>query len=400
MSSQASPIPIRSEAAEDYLERVRGLATTITDSAEQAETDRRLPAGLVAALHDAGMFRLLLPHAYGGAEMDPPAFFQTIEAVAKLDASTAWCLCQGNGCAMAAAYLEPDVANEIWGNDPAGVLAWGPGGSSTARPDGDGYRLTGKWSFASGMHHATWLGGQCTMLDADGEPQRTADDKTIIRTLLFPIAKAENFDIWNVIGLRGTGSDGYTVDDMFVPRQYLLSRDDPDTRRYHAPLYLFRQMSLYASGFSGTSLGIARTMLESFKELAGEKTPRMARQRLADNAAIQADVAQAEARLGSARAFMLSELDDIWQTVVASNEVTVEQRMRIRLASTYGIHEAKTVASLAYDLAGATAIFESSPFERRFRDIHTVAQQLQGRKSHFHSVGAFLLGNPPDLTVA
>ena len=158
-------------------------------------------------------------------------------------------------------------------------------------------------------------------------------------------------------------------------------------------------MSLYASGFAGTAIGIARGMLATFRELALEKTPRMARQRLADNAVIQYQFAHAEARLRAARAYLSRELEEIWAGVVASNAVTVEDRMRIRLAATYAIHEAKESASTLYDLAGASAIFVGSGFERRFRDIHTVTQQLQGRQSHFQSVGAYLLGHPPDMAV-
>jgi alkylation response protein AidB-like acyl-CoA dehydrogenase len=177
-------------------------------------------------------------------------------------------------------------------------------------------------------------------------------------------------------------------------------RDDAGERRYQAPLYLFPQMSLYASGFSATALGIARAMLDSFTELAVDKRPRLAQRTLRDTGMVQYEVAQAEARIGAARAFVLSELSDIWQEVVATDALSIAQRMRIRLATTFAIHEAKAAADIASDLAGATAIFASNPFERRFRDIRTVTQQIQGRKAHLQRVGAFLLGLPPDLDIA
>jgi hypothetical protein len=177
-------------------------------------------------------------------------------------------------------------------------------------------------------------------------------------------------------------------------------RDDPAERRYQAPLYLFPQMSLYASGFCGTALGIARAMLASFTKLAVDKRPPLAKRTLRDTGMVQYEVAQAEARMRAARAFVLSELSDIWQEVVATMALSIANRMRIRLATTFAIHEAKAAADTAYDLAGATAIFISNDFERRFRDIHTVTQQQQGRKAHLQSVGAFLLGLPPDLDIA
>jgi alkylation response protein AidB-like acyl-CoA dehydrogenase len=342
----------------------------------------------------------LLPRPFGGCEIDPPTFFQVVEEVAKHDASTAWCLCQGNGCAMSAAYLEPEVAQEVWGRDPQAVLAWGPGAKSQAIVEGDGYRLTGRWAFVSGGRHASWLGGHASIIEADGAPRRGADGEVVVRTLLLPASAATWIDAWNVIGLRGTGSDSYEVENLFVRHDRSFIRDDPAELRYAAPLYRFPQMSLYASGFSGTALGIARAMLDAFTQLAVDKRPRLARQTLRDTGMVQYELAQAEARIGAARAFVLSELRDIWQEVVATDALSIANRMRIRLATTFAIHEAKAAADTAYDLAGATAIFVGNDFERGFRDIHTVTQQLQGRKAHLQSVGAYLLGLPPDLDIA
>ncbi len=382
-----------------FLQLVAALKPLLSRAQARIDAERRLPGPVLDALHRAGLFRLLLPAPYGGGEITPPAFFEIIEAVAKIDASTAWCLCQANGCAMAAAYLKPSAAQAIWGQDPAAVVAWGPGKGEMVATDG-GYRLSGNWSFASGGRHATWLGAHTTIREADGAERRNPDGSPMIRTLLFPAAQAELTDIWNVIGLRGTASDAYAVRDLFVPAEFYLARDNADERHYQGSLYHFPAMSLYAAGFSGTALGIARSMLDGFQALASDKTPRLARQRLADNGAVQAEFARAEARLRAARAYVADELALIWRSVCDNDELTVEQRMRIRLAATFAIHEAKSVANVAYDLAGATAIFNDGPFERRFRDIHTVTQQLQGRSSHFQTVGAYLFGHPADLTVA
>ena len=393
-----SEVSAGSETGEDFLARVEGLAPLILDSA--AEGDRRceLPEALLDGLHEARLFRLLLPRAYGGAELSPPEFFGVIEAVAKLDGSTAWCLCQANGCAMAAAYLEPEVANEIWGDDPRGVVAWGPG-PATARLDGEGFRITGRWSFASGAHHATWLGSACVLVDENDEPRHHESGKVIMRTALVPAAELPLERIWDTIGLRGTGSDAFEAEDLYVRCEYTISRDDAAERRYQAPLYQYRQMSLYASGFSATALGLSRAMFDAFKALAMEKTPRMARDVLRDNAVVQGEVARGEVRLKAARTFVLAELGEVWEDVVGRGELSIENRVRIRLATTHAIHEAKDVADKVYDLAGATAIFASSPFERRFRDLHTVTQQLQGRQTHFQTVGAYMLGHPADTAV-
>ena len=166
--------------------------------------------------------------------------------------------------------------------------------------------------------------------------------------------------------------------------------------RQPSRLYAFSSSNIYASGFAGVALGIARSALDAFVELARDKIPRGARRTLRDNNVVQAQVAQSEARLRGARAFLLGSLDQIWHDVAKSGRLTIEHNTTIRLASTWAIHQARDVVDTAYHAAGATAIFESNPFERRFRDIHTVVQQYQGRLAHFETVGQVLLGLEPE----
>lgn len=380
----------------DYLERVRLLTPDIIACADRIEAERRLPESLLTALLDARLFRLLLPRAFDGAETDPLTFASVVEEIAKSDASTAWCLCQASGCSMVAAFLQPEAAAEIFGRDARAILAWGPGAGARAIAAEGGYRVTGKWSFASGGRHADWLGGHCTIYEADGTPRRRADGAAVGLTMLFPAASAEMSDIWHVIGLKGTGSDAFAVEDLFVPGHHAVARDHQSERRYPGPLYAFPTNSLYATGFASVALGIARSTLDAFVCLCKDKSPRGFKGLLRDNAVIQSQVAQSEARLGAARLFLRGSLEEIWRDVERSNSIALDQRMRIRLAATHAITEATSVVDTVYHAAGATAVFSSSAFERRFRDIHTVAQQIQGRQSHFETVGQFLLGLEPD----
>ena len=382
----------------EHVQRARGLASQIETWADHIERERRLARPVLDALFAQGMFRLLLPRSLDGAEIDPVTFVTVIEEIAKADASTAWCLCQASGCSMDAAYLAPDVAWEIFGKDRRSVLAWGPGPDARAVTVDGGYRLSGLWSFASGCRHATWLGGHAPICELDGSFRRNSAGKVVERTLLIPADEAQIVDVWHVSGLKGTGSDAFTVTDVFVPHEYSISRDDPAERRQPGPLYCFPAGSLYASGFAGVALGIARRMLDSFRALATEKTPRGFKRPLAENAVIQSQVAQAEAQLRSARRFLLGSLDEIWRAVGSTGILTLDQRVLIRLASTYAIHQAKGVADMTHHAAGATAIFVESAFDRGFRDIHAVTQQLQGRQAHFETVGRFLFGLEPDTT--
>lgn len=379
----------------DVLDRVRALAPTIAAFADRVEAERRLPATLSDALHEAGLFRMLLPRAFGGAELDPPTFVQVMEEVARVDASTAWVLGQTAGCSMVAAYLKPAVAQAIFG-PPRGVLAWGSGPQGRAVPVDGGYRLTGSWSYASGIHEATWIGAHTFVVEADGTPRRHPDGAPVIRTLLFPAEQATITDVWDVMGLRGTGSDTYEVSDLFVPEEHTAARDEAAERRERGPLYCFSSGNLYASGFACVSLGLARALLDAYLALAAEKTAHRAKKTLRESAVVQAQVALGDARLRAARSHLLATLAEIEASARTTGEVTLEQRVRIRQAASYASREGREVGTLVFHAAGAQAIFASGPWERRLRDLHTVSQQLQGRDDHFEAVGRFLLGLAPD----
>jgi alkylation response protein AidB-like acyl-CoA dehydrogenase len=297
---------------------------------------------------------------------------------------------------MTAAYLDPEAAYEIFG-EPRGILAWGPGPGSAQIVEG-GYRVTASWSFASGSHHATWLGCHVPIFEADRAPRLNPDGSPVIRTMLFPKSSARMTDIWHVIGLKGTGSDRFSVEDLFVPQRHSATRDE-STRREQGLLYRFSSLQLYAAGFAGVAMGIANSTLDAFVELARDKVPFRSGGVLRENHLIQSQVAQAKARLSAARAFLLGSLKEITAEVALVGYITLDQRMVVRLASTFAIHQSLQVVDTAYHAAGSTAIFEQNPFERRFRDIHTVSQQVQGRQEHFETVGQYLLGLDPSSTM-
>jgi alkylation response protein AidB-like acyl-CoA dehydrogenase len=384
-------------AGADYLARVEEIAPALAAAAPEIDQRRELPEGVVDGLIERGLFRLLLPRSLGGAELLPAQYIPIIERIAEIDASTAWCINQNAGCSMTAALLAPEIAREIFGG-PRGILAWGPG-PGEARVASGGYRVTASWSFASGSQHATWLGCHVPIVEADGKPRLRGDGTPVVRTMLFPKSSTKFTDIWHTIGLRGTASNQYEVNDLFVPEAYsvdVLSRRDGAATREPGLLYRFSSLSLYAGGFAGVALGIARAMLKEFIVLARDKIPRGARNTLRNNNVIQSEVAQAEARLSSARGWLLQSFENITAAVAQRGQITLDERMLIRLASTFAIHTGVEVVDTLYQAAGATAIFNDNPFERRFRDIHSVAQQLQGRQQHFETVGQHLMGLEAD----
>ena len=383
-------------AGTDPIARARKLTPLLAAAAPRIDAARELPPDVLDAMHAEGMFRLLVPRALGGSELDPATYIQCVEAIAAGDASVAWCMNQGSGCSMSAGYLRPEAAREIFGGE-RDVLAWGMGpGAKAIRAEG-GWRITGNWAFASGSRHATWLGAHCPCFEADGTPQRYPDGRPRERTMLFRREVAKIKDIWQVVGLRGTGSDSYAVTDLFVDDAHTLTRDNPEERREPGLIYKFAAMQIYASGFAAVALGTARAALDSFIELARGKTPAQTQAALRDSTVIQSAIGIADAKLNSARTWLLSVLRDAQEATLAAGEVPTEHRIRIRQASTFAIHQAKDVVDTAYHEAGSTAIFDSNPFERRFRDVNTVTQQVQGRRAHFETIGQYILGADTSL---
>ncbi len=364
-----------------HLARARALAPLILPLARETDTARAVPAVVMRRLIEEKFFRMLQPHSLGGAELHPVRFSEVTEALAALDASVGWCVCQNNGCSMTTAYMSESSAQEIFGPE-TGILAWGPpGGPFEAVKVAGGYRISGTWRFASGSYHATWLGAHTRIQGTD-----------ITRTMIFPKSHVRMVDIWHTIGLRGTASNEYVAENLFVPDAHTVSRDNPAERREQGPLYRFTSNQLYSVGFAGVGLGIARGMIDAFLALPVEKVSRGASKPMRENNVVQSQLAQSVAKLRSARANLHNTWHEAWEHVLATGEQTMEDRTMTRLASTWAIQQAREVVNTLYHAAGSIAIFEANPFERRLRDMHSVAQQSQGRQLHFETVGQILLG--------
>ncbi|MDO9563124.1 MAG: acyl-CoA dehydrogenase family protein [Bradyrhizobium sp.] len=372
----------------DLVERARSLHPLITREAGEIERTRRLTQPVVSALLENGLYRALLPKSLGGTEAPLEIFMQMQEEIAKADASTAWCLGQCSVCAMVSAYLDPEPANEIFNTAP-GILAWGAINHQVQAVPG-GYKASARWDFASGSRQASWLGAHVRIVEADGSPRHRPDGSPEIRTILFPMTSATMYDVWDVIGLNGTGTDSYSVEDLFIPEQFAALRDEPTALRESGPLYRIVTNSVYSMGFAATSLGVARATLDAAIELSRAKQPQGIGA-MRENNAVQGLIGRTEARLRSTRAYLYAAAAEVWRDLVRGDAFTEAHRTALRLASTWTIHQSTAVVDTAYHMAGATAVFSANPFERRFRDMHTIAQQLQGRDSHYEDVGKVIL---------
>jgi alkylation response protein AidB-like acyl-CoA dehydrogenase len=376
------------------VERARALQPLIAAEADAIERTRRLTEPVVSALIENGLYRTLLPQSLGGAEAAPEIFMLMLEEVAKADASTAWCLGQCAVCAMTAAYLDPDAAAEIF-NTPPGILAWGAIANEVRAVPG-GYRATARWDFASGSRHASWLGAHVRIIEPDGTPRRKRDGSPEVRTILFPVESATMYDVWDVIGLKGTGTDSYSVDNLFIPEKFTALRDDPAALREKGLLYRVTTFTMFGLGFAAIALGVARATLDAAIELSrGKASPGLKTMR--DNHALQGLIGRTEGNWRAARAYLYGATAEAWSELTRTGNLSDDHRTALRLAATWTIHQAASVVDTAYHMAGATAVFSANRFERRFRDMHAIAQQIQARDTHYEDVGRAILANTPPV---
>jgi indole-3-acetate monooxygenase len=370
------------------IERARTLASLIAREADEIERARSLTEPVVSALIDNGLYRVLLPQSLGGAEAPPEIFMQMLEEVAKADASTAWCLGQCSVCAMVAAYLDADAASEIF-NTPPGILAWGAIANEVQVVPG-GYRANARWDFASGSRQASWLGAHVRIVEADGTARLKPSGAPEVRTILFPLTSATIYDVWDVIGLNGTGTDSYSVENLFIPEKFAALRDDPTALREHGPLYKLSTNIVFGLGFAAVSLGVARASLDAAIELARGKES-VGIRAMRENSAVQGQIGRTEGNLRAARAYLYATVTEVWRELTRTGDVNEDHRVALRLAATWTIHQAAAVVDTAYHMAGATAVFRANKFERRFRDMHAIAQQIQARDTHYEDVGKAVL---------
>ena len=373
-------------------ERARAVQAVLDKHGPEMDRRRELTPEMVDALVGQDLLRMLLPKSMGGQEVPSHRLLQGLRG-GRLGRRQLGLVRQP------VERVDGDVgrlhAARGGGRDlrrPDAGLAWGArhDKSKAIRVEG-GYRLTGTWSFASGGRHTKWLGAHSAVQNPDGTPHiryGRPDD----RSFVFLRSQARIIDDWHVLGLRGTGSDSYSVEDLFVPDAHAPARDVADERREKGPIYPIGSTLLYASGFCSVTIGLARRMLDTYIDGgASGRHSRASPTAMANNNAVQREMAMLEARLSAARAFLHEAAGQVYDASAAGT-LDVDLRMRLRLATTFGMNEATDVSIACYRGAGTTAISEKAPFERRFRDAMSASQHLQGMWPHAEMVGRHIIG--------
>jgi alkylation response protein AidB-like acyl-CoA dehydrogenase len=353
----------------------RALAPEITRRADEAEALGTLPIDLVERLRAAGIFRAVQPRSLGGFEVAPVELIEMIEELARADGSTGWVAAIGAGAPGFTAWLEPAVAEQLFGPNADFLAATVFSPTGRAVPESRGrFAVDGRWPFASGCRHAEWMLGGMFVFDGD-TPRMIPEQGPDWRLAFFPRADAEIVDNWDVLGLRATGSNDVVARGLHVAEEHTISPFFQPAR-HDGPLWRLPFFTLAGLGMVGVPLGIARRALDEFTYLATTKMRVGASEPLAQDSAAQVEFASAEAGLRSARAFVLDQTGAIWDTACAGDPPSLQQRAGLQLAAQEAMRAARQAVDTAFDLTGAGAVHATHPLQRCFRDLHTVSQHV------------------------
>jgi indole-3-acetate monooxygenase len=376
------------------LDAAREIAPIIRAHSEEAERERRLSAPVLKALRETGLLRMTTPRSFGGLETDPVTRALVVEEFGRHDSAAAWTLENPLDWAFFCCRLPDEGAEEIYGGGADILIAGQFGRPLQAASTNGGYRISGRAPFVSNCYDADWILSM-VLVDANefagGEPER--------RMVYFPIEQCEIIDTWDVMGMRGTGSNDISVTDVYVPK----SRTFPwvpgfePGSHYRGPLYRLPLAGVTASGIPTPMLGVARRALDEVTELARTKTPVASSGLLKERTSAQVQLGRAEAILRSGRLLLLDSLREAWRRCVDGEPHSLEQKTDLLLAMAHAMSSAVEAVDLACSIAGTTAFRATSPLERCFRDVQTMRHHVLASEQRYGTFGRVHLGVPPDL---
>ncbi len=371
----------------DLVARARAAATIVGPLAAQIEAERRLPKEGVAALVDAGVYKLFTPRALGGSEASLETAALVLEAIARADGSAGWCAMIGATSSLMSVFLGDAEAREVFG--PADAVTCGVfAPTGRAAPADGGYRVTGRWAFASGCEHAAWrMGGTIAAGDAplpSGAPN--------VRCMLFRASETVIHDTWSTSGLRGTGSHDLEVNDVFVPagRAFSMITDKP---RYEGPVYALSSFGVLATCVASVAVGIARGAADALIDLATAKQPLGSKRTIAHRELVQLGVARTDAMIRGASALLQDAIGE------ALREPSLRNRAHLRAAAAFATTQAAAAVDLAYEAGGASSIYTKNPLQRHFRDVHVATQHIMVSPTAATLAGRVLLGLESDTSM-
>jgi alkylation response protein AidB-like acyl-CoA dehydrogenase len=376
---------------------VRRLEPLIRAHADETERQRRLSSPVVTALAEAGIFRMYTPRALGGGEVDPLTFFRVVEAIARIDGLTSWCVFIAGANPLIGAYIADEAASEVFGRDPHVVTAGVVFPFGKAEVCDGGYRVSGRWSYASGCQHCAWVFCACQVFDAS-QTHATAGGPPEVRLLFAPTKNVTIVDTWEVSGLAGTGSHDVVFENVFVPTDYTC-RFGPDMtpqgKHYQSLVYRYVLYASIQGAIGALALGIAQGAVDLCFELAQAKQPAGTTALLRERPMFQGRAAEAVALVRSARAWLYASVQQSWESLRVQGQVSLAERADLLLAAANATRSAAAAVDIVFTASGATANYRRSLLQRALRDIHAVTQHIGTAPLQYESAGRMLLGLPP-----
>jgi indole-3-acetate monooxygenase len=378
------------------VDRAREIAPIVRAHSEEAERKRRLSQPVLKALRETGLLRMTTPRSLGGLETDPVTRALVAEEIGRHDAAAAWTLENPLDWAFFCSRLPDEGVEEIYSGGADILIAAQFGRPMKATLVKGGYRISGRAPFVSNCYDADWISS--TVLVDDGQ---SAGGEPEMRMVYFPREKCEIIDTWDVMGMRGTGSNDISVTDVYVPRSrtFLMAPDFEPGSHYRGPLYRLPVVGAAASGIPTPMLGVARRTLDEVTKLARTKTPVAASGLLKDRASAQVQLGRAEAILRGGRLLLFDTLSDAWRRCVDGETHSLQQKADLLLAMAHAMSSAVQAVELGCSIAGTTAFRASSPLERCFRDVQTMRHHVFASEQRYGTFGQVCLGVAPDFPV-
>lgn len=367
----------------DAVDRVR---EPVEAGIEAAESMAQLPTETFAALYEAGLFALKLPVVLGGAEADPVTQIEVIEAISRIDASTGWCVMIGaTTIALQAVFLPDQAIAQMFkgGRVPTAAGALMPTGQAISEPGG--YRVSGRWAFASGIRHAQWVNATVRVCRQGGrQPEQ--------RRVVLPVSSLQVHDNWHVVGLKATGSCDFSVSDCFVPEYFSWGFQQPPRRG--GPLYRLWLPGFAANEHAAFALGVGRHALDVITDLAVSKQRGFEQTVLASRTAFQRDLGECDMQLRAARALVIEVFENVWARLCAGHQPSPEAQAEMRSVATLATRVALDVVTQAFRYAGGSAVYCTDVLQRCWRDLNTAAQHFMVSDSAYENLGKYRLGLP------
>jgi indole-3-acetate monooxygenase len=383
--------PVRAAAA---------LRSVIRGYRDEIDREQRLPKALVEQCHAAGFYSMVIPREMGGLQVDPLTYVRAVELLAEAAGSVGWNLANNSIAQLVTLGLPDEGVREIYAHGPDTVVAGTAvmGGGRAVPVDG-GYRVTGRWPFGTGCQESAWMLGSFQIFDGD-QLRRSPDGTSVYWRGIFERSEAQIVEgTWDVLGLRATGSFDWTVDDVFLPERRVMVHAgvplDNQWKRWPGVSYALPAQAWVGPHHSAVITGIARAGIDALIELANEKTPRGRTARLCDDPQVQDAVGRADTILNAGRAYRSATITDVWNTVAAGEETSLEQRARCRLASTYAADSAREAMDLMYRHGGSTSYRRESRLAECWRDLHVVGQAVTLMPEWYPMGGRALLHMDP-----